>query len=302
MKTPILNINQFKETIPLSDFYINSFSDHLHLNKKLISRPHKHNFYLCVLFTKGTGIHEIDFNSYKIEPGNAFFLSPGQTHFWKFDTQPEGFIFFHSQEFYELQFLEHKLSEFPFYYSFQNPPFLKLSAKKIEILSQLFDEIHTEYLELKSFKKLKIVSLVNLIYIEFSKNYTHNIELTKLFPSSYLNILEKLVILINENFKNEKLPKFYANRLNITTKHLNRVIKETTNKTTSELISERIVLEAKRLIVHSSESLSTISYNLEFSEYSYFSKFFKLKTGSTPMNFRKRYKEDEINTIQKKLK
>lgn len=292
MKTPILNINQFVETIPLSDFYVNSFSNHLDLNKKLISRPHKHNFYLCVLFTKGTGIHEIDFNSYKIEPGSAFFLSPGQTHFWNFDTQPEGFIFFHSQEFYELQFLEHKLNEFPFYYSFQNPPLLKLSAKNTDSISQLFDEIYTEYLGLKASKKLKIVSLINLIYIEFSRNYTHKTELTKLFSPSYLNILEKLVILINENFKNEKLPKFYANRLNITTKHLNRVIKETINKTTSELISERIVLEAKRLIVHSNESLTSISYNLEFSEYAYFSKFFKMKTGSTPMNFRKKYREN----------
>ncbi|MBW2963001.1 AraC family transcriptional regulator [Mesonia aestuariivivens] len=290
MKTPILNINQFQETISSNDFYINSFSNHLLLNKNLISTPHKHNFYLCVLFTEGTGTHEIDFNSYKIEPGNVFFLRPGQTHFWKFDTPPEGFIFFHSREFYELQFLKHKLNEFPFYYSFQNPPLLKLSTKKTNILSQLFDEIYNEYLQLQPFKKLKIINLITLIYIEFSKNYTNNIEHKKLFPSSYLNILENLIVLINENFKNEKLPKFYANRLNITTKHLNRVIKETINKTTSELISERIILEAKRLIVHSNESLTAISYNLEFAEYSYFSKFFKLKTGSTPMNFRKKYR------------
>ena len=133
MKIPVLKINQFEETESLKDFYINSFSNHISLNKKLIARPHKHNFYLCVMFIKGTGVHEIDFNSYSITPGSVFFLRPGQTHFWKFDSPPEGFIFFHSQEFYELKFLKHKLHEFPFYYSFQNPPLLQLPDKKILI-------------------------------------------------------------------------------------------------------------------------------------------------------------------------
>ena len=291
MKTPVLNINQFHEAKPINDFYVNSFSNHISLNKTLISRPHKHNFYLCVIFTEGTGTHEIDFNSYKIKPGNVFFLRPGQTHFWKFDTKPEGFIFFHSQEFYELHFLEHKLNEFPFYYSFQNSPLLELSIKKATISNKIFEEIYNEYLHINPFKKIKIISLINIIYIDFSRKYTRNVEQKKHFSANYLNILENIEILINENFKKEKLPKFYANRLNITTKHLNRVIKETINKTTSELISERIILEAKRLIVHSNESLTNISNSLEFSEYSYFSKIFKLKTGSTPINFRKKYME-----------
>ncbi|MFD2432997.1 cupin domain-containing protein [Mesonia maritima] len=175
MKIPVLKINQFEETEPLKDFYINSFANHISLNKKLISKPHKHNFYLCVMFTKGTGIHEIDFNSYTIKPGSVFFLRPGQTHFWKFDSPPEGFIFFHSQEFYELKFLEHKLHEFPFYYSFQNPPLLELPDKKINGLYKKLEEVYTEYIKHKPFKELKIVSLINTIYIDFFRMYTNNI-------------------------------------------------------------------------------------------------------------------------------
>lgn len=287
MKIPVLNISQFKESASLNGVYINSFSNHIQLNKNLINRPHSHNFYLCVLFTAGTGTHEIDFNSYTINPGKVFFLKPGQTHFWKFETQPEGFIFFHSQEFYELKFLEHTLHSFPFFYSCQNPPVLELIPKKLNELKVKFREAYTEYQQTNL--ELKIVTSITNIYIELTRAYTVDINLEKLYSPNYYNKLENLENLINTHFYKEKSPKFYADKLSITTKHLNRVVKKTINKTTSQLISERIILEAKRLIVHSHDNLANIAYTLEFSDYAYFSKFFKSKTGITPFDFRKKY-------------
>tara|TARA_R110002153_G_scaffold171645_1_gene324518 strand:+ start:206 stop:1084 length:879 start_codon:yes stop_codon:yes gene_type:complete len=288
-KTPVLNINQFKESAPLNDVYINSFSNHIKRNKDIINKPHSHNFYLCVLFTEGTGRHEIDFNSYSINPGKIFFLKPGQTHFWKFETRPQGFIFFHSQEFYELKFLEHKLHSFPFFYSNQNPPVLELAPKKLHELNLKFQEAYTEYLQSNHLRELKIVNSLNNIYIELARTYTVDINLEKLNSPNYSSTLEALENLINAHFYSQKFPKFYADKLNITTKHLNRVVNKTLNKTTSQLISERIILEAKRLIVHSQDNLANIAYTLEFSDYAYFSRFFKLKTGMTPLDFRKKY-------------
>ena len=82
---------------------------------------------------------------------------------------------------------------------------------------------------------------------------------------------------------------FYANKLNITTKHLNRVVKETVNKTTNQLITERVIIEAKRLIVHSNSSLFAIADTLGFKDYAYFSRYFKNRVKVTPLEFRKRY-------------
>ena len=289
MKIPVLKINQFKESETLDGFYVNSFSNHIELNKKLLSKPHSHNFYLCVIFTEGSGIHEIDFNSYQVNPGKVFFLKPGQTHFWKFKTKPEGFIFFHSQEFYNLKFLDHTLQSFPFFYSNQNPPLLELSTKKMNVLKLKFEEMYTEYLQKNLLRELKIINIINNIYIELARTYTANINIEKLVSPYYSLILENLEVLINTHFYKEKFPKFYANELNITTKHLNRVVKKAINKTTNQLISERIILESKRLIIHSENNLANISDTLQFSDYAYFSRFFKLNTGFTPMNFRKKY-------------
>lgn len=289
MKIPVLKIDQFQESRLLNDFYINSFSNHFELNKKLIDKPHSHNFYLCVLFTEGFGKHEIDFNSYSVNPGKVFFLKPGQTHSWQFDTKPDGFIFFHSQEFYEIKFLDHTLNSFPFYYSNQNPPLLELPKIKMNALKLKFEEVWREYQHQNILKELKIINLINSIYIDLARVYTAEINLEKLVSPSYSVILEHLENLINQYFYKEKLPKFYSNQLNITTKHLNRVVKKALNKTTSQLISERIILESKRLIIHSENNLAAIANILQFSDYAYFSRFFKSKTGYTPLDFRKKY-------------
>ena len=289
MKIPVLKIDQFQESKLLNDLYINSFSNHFELNKKLIDKPHSHNFYLCVLFTEGLGKHEIDFNSYSVNPGKVFFLKPGQTHSWQFDTKPEGFIFFHSQEFYELKFLDHTLNSFPFYYSNQNPPVLELSDIKMNALKLKFEEVYVEYKQQNILKELKIINLINSIYIDLTRAYTAEINLEKLVSPSYSIIIEHLENLINQHFYKEKLPKFYSDQLNITTKHLNRVVTKTLNKTTSQLISERIILESKRLIIHSENNLAAIANILQFSDYAYFSRFFKSKTGMTPISFRKKY-------------
>lgn len=289
MKTPVLRIDQFKKSKQLNELYVNSFFNHIELNKKILEKPHSHNFFLCVLFTEGSGLHEIDFNSYKVNPGKVFFLKPGQTHFWKFDTKPEGFIFFHSRAFYDMQFLNHTLNSFPFFYSQQNPPLLELSQIEMNRLKPKFEEIYKEYLQNNLLRELKITTLISSIYIDLTSLYIKDINLEKFNSTNYSKILENLENLIHIHFYSEKFPKFYASQLNITTKHLNRVVKNALSKTTSQLISERIILEAKRLIIHSDNSLTNVADTLQFSDYGYFSRFFKLKTGITPLDFRKKY-------------
>ncbi len=288
MKTTVLDIDQFKSSSLLNDFYVNTFSEHIKTNKRLIFTPHSHNFYLCVIFTKGTGVHEIDFNSYEINPGKIFFLTPGQTHFWKFDSQPDGFIFFHSKEFYDMHYTAHKLRTFPFYYSYQNPPLLDLPENDSEVKNK-YQNLYREYIDSKPFRELKIVNIINDIYITLARRYTADVDIANYSHPNYLKILEQFEQLIEKYYDKQKLPKFYADKLNITTKHLNRIAKETVNKTTNQLISERVILEAKRLIVHSNSSLFSIAETLGFTDYAYFSRYFKTKTAMAPLEFRKRY-------------
>ncbi len=290
MKTiPVLNIQQFEEIHPLDDFYSNDLKSHLHKNKDLVYKPHKHNFYLCILFTEGTGTHEIDFNAYTVQPGSVFFLKPGQTHSWKFKSAPKGYLFFHTQDFYELSFSNRLLHQFPFYFSQKNTPSLVLTKTQTTGLHDKFKELNNEYYQKRLYQEIKITSLINTIYIDLARCYI-DLKPTQVASSlRYIETLRSLEKEIEHSYLQEKSAKFYANNLNISAKHLNRIVKTTVGKTTSELISERVILEAKRLIVHSENSLSSIAEMLGFEDYAYFSKVFKSKTKITPLGFKKKY-------------
>ncbi|TGV01108.1 AraC family transcriptional regulator [Flavivirga rizhaonensis] len=286
---PILNIQQFEQDVPMSDFYSNDLKSHLERNKGFFNKPHRHDFFLCVLFSKGSGIHEIDFNTYTVKPGSVYFLRPGQTHYWKFDTNPEGYIFFHTQNFYELHFSKSKLEQFPYYYSYKNIPTLHLNSNEIVYLESTFKNINNEYYKSLTYKKQKIASLINTVYIDLARLYNIFEPIKDITSATYIETLRHLEKIVDTYYKTEKSATFYANELNITSKHLNRIVKATLGKTTTDLITERVILESKRLIVHSKNSLSTISEILGYQDYAYFSKVFKQKTNSTPLDFKKSY-------------
>lgn len=187
-----------------------------------------------------------------------------------------------------MHYLAHKLRTFPFYYSYQNPPLLDLPQNDPEVNSK-FQNLYREYIDSKSFRELKIVNIINDIYITLARRYTADVDIANYSHPNYLKILEQFEQHIERYYDKQKLPKYYADKLNITTKHLNRIAKETVNKTTNQLISERVILEAKRLIVHSNSSLFSIAETLGFTEYAYFSRYFKTNTAMTPLEFRKRY-------------
>ena len=289
-KIPVLKIETFDNAFTDSNFYANDFAKHIATNSKIVHRPHTHNFYLCVLFTAGIGTHEIDFTRYPIQAGSVFFLSPGQTHFWQFETQPKGYIFFHTLEAFELTLSKQRLENFPFYYSVNNSPTLTLAPYQVKGIAERFEEIYTEYNTTKLYKTEKLTNLINLIYIDLSRLYIpeeHVLESS--ISATYFTILKAFEKLLDLHFKSEKSASFYAEHLSITTKHLNRVLKTILDKTTTDLIHERTLLEAKRLMVHTENSLREISEILGFEDYAYFSRIFKAKTKQSPKAFKNQY-------------
>lgn len=288
-KIPILDIKQFEHKAQLEDFYSNDLEIHLKNNRDFFHKPHRHNFFLCVLFTQGSGIHEIDFETYAVKPGCVFFLRPGQTHFWQFNTSPQGYIFFHTQEFFELHFTNTKLDQFPFYYSFKNPPIVNITLDQILTVKSQFMEINQEYYSDLPLKRQKLASLLNTVYIDLSRHYIELEPKKEVVSMSYISTLRALEKLIDLYYKDQKSAKFYADALNVSSKHLNRILRTTLNKTTTQIISERVMLEAKRLMVHSYNTLAEISEILGYEDYAHFSKVFKKNSGITPKSFKRNY-------------
>jgi AraC family transcriptional activator of pobA len=285
---PVYNIDDFKQFESGKDFYANTLAEHL-ATHHFIHVPHKHDFYITILFTKGSGTHEIDFLSYPVKPGSVFFLSPGQTHNWKLSKNSDGYIFFHSAEFYDLNFTSKKIKDYPFFASLYNMPLLHLKLADKKQATQLFRELLSEYKANKWMKHSKLCSLSDLIYIELARAYPPLYSKKEISPG-YMDKLAKLENLVAAEFKTVKFPKAYAARMHMSEKHLNRICRECVGKTTTEIISDRIIIEAKRLLTTSDLPVSEVAEALGYLDRAYFSRLFKKKCGQTPLEFTKHYK------------
>ena len=281
----VLQLGKFEETP--GHFYCRRFSEHLRAHQPTITVPHKHDFFLTVLFTQGGGTHEIDFEQHPVKPGSVFLLNPGQTHHWELSDDIEGIIFFHSQEYFEVHYARHALHHFPFFYSVHNPSAIFLVGEAAHRIEQSFEQLLAEASQPQAWSQEKIAALLSSLYIDLSRQYPeHDLVLKPEVQGQHLRELESL---IEQHYKTEKSPTAYAELLHITLRHLNRLTQHTLGKSPTQLITERTLLEAKRLMVHGNLSLTEIAYALGFEDYAYFSRLFKKWTGVSPTEFAKGY-------------
>ena len=98
--------------------------------------------------------------------------------------------------------------------------------------------------------------------------------------------VEALRRLVEENFRNERLLEFYAEKLAMTADRLNDHVKRATGVTAGHLIRQRVLTEAKRQLVFTNQPIHEIAYDLAFSDPSHFARFFRKQTGTTPHEFR----------------
>jgi len=281
-KYPIYKVGSFKCNAESGEFYVNTFQDHLQTHP-FVEEPHRHSSYLLVLFTKGSGTHEIDFDTFEIQPGSLFLLQPGQIHNWNLSEDVDGFVVIYAQESYNLYFGQKKVQDYPFYFSTSNKPEWRLNADEQKQILPYFQSMVVENTVQRKYSIDKMLNLLDCIHIEIARKYVASeIHLAH----SYNIKIKQLESEIEMHFKNEKLPSFYASKLNITLKHLNRISNEILGKTATEVIANRVILEAKRMLSDKNLSVNEVAYTLGYDDYSYFARVFKKQTGLSPTAFR----------------
>ena len=282
-KLPVYQIKKFNCHSDENDLYFNDFKSHL-IDHDFIENSHSHNFYLLVLFTKGSGFHTIDFDTYEIQPNSLFVLKPGQVHSWQLSEDIDGYIAFYSQEVYNVYFGKKQIDDYSFFRNLKNSPEMILNAFQTKEISNYFDLILQEN-NRNEFKKIdKLLNLLDIVHIELARIYESNLEHNL---HSYHIKIQELEQLVNQYFKIEKLPSFYADKMNMSLKHLNRICKNILNITLTEFIYNKIILESKRLLSTNTMTISEVANELGFENYSYFTKVFKKYTNLTPQGFKK---------------
>lgn len=259
----------------------------------VVPLPHtRRDFYKISLVTKGEGILSFADKSFHIKNSVLIFFNPMIPYSWEpLSTNDSGYHCLFTEEFVGSQLKAESLSNSQLFQVTGNHVLIA-DEKTIRFLSGIYEQMITEmqsdyinkYELLRSY--IQIIIHEGLKIEPLKENHSGN-SATRI-SQLFLNLLEKQFPIISLQYNLEcRNANEFANRLAIHTNHLNRALKETTGFTTTELISARIVKEAKDLLLHSSWDIAEIGFCLGFEHSSNFNIYFKKQTGCTPNYFRK---------------
>lgn len=250
------------------------------------SSAHKHKYYEFLFFEKGRGIHTIDGKEYEVKPNSIHFISPNHVHYLKISKETTGYVCMFKKELF---FIHNESKNFlegvGLLSNWNENPLIEFDSVECGEMISIMELLCIEYADHKNRKYEVILMFLKIFLIKASRfhvgNQNNSIGSKERLIDQFLGLLEK-----KHNVATSI--SFYAHEIGITPVYLNRLVKEKYGKSVSEFINEKTIVEAKRILQFSSDSVKEISFQLGFEDPSYFSRFFKNHVGITPLSYRKK--------------
>lgn len=271
-----------------------SYDDHSEFPFKLVKlKPvtantseaaHRHNFFQLFFFLSDGGNHLIDFKQYACKKNQIHVVNPGSIHQLQQTPKTSGYVILFSRTFFDNNLPN------PSYFLYRNDfeKMVQLSQETFSHILHFVEEIANENANKGSYFDKAIQNLLELIVINIQRQINF---LAPELSSENDQTFNAFTLNLNRHFTEEHRLTYYAQDLAISMDKLNRVCQEKMNKTASELLHDRILLEARRLLFHSRLSVKEIAFSLGYDDPSYFNRFFKKKVGETPLSFRQSIQE-----------
>ncbi|CAL1517675.1 AraC family transcriptional regulator [Chitinophaga sp. MM2321] len=283
-------INDFLETLPIPGRTINPMFYSRELKNtdpkiEIYRPPFRRAFYFFALFLN-SGKIQVKYDDKTVNNPEAYLVchSPDLIYSFSKADALEGYIFYFKPEcfsFFKPSF--HK--EFPFFNSLYTNLFTMKQATYHKLLPH-FEEVFIAYERSSGGAhieaRLKLLALLYRVKEFVNEQYD-----AARFVSPDQGLLSKYLHLVNSHYIEKRTVKEYADLLSITPNHLSQTIKAVSGKNALSYISERLVSEAKSLLLYTDFSISEIAYRLGFSDPANFGKFFKKESGVPPSEFYK---------------
>lgn len=254
-----------------------------------LTTTHRTGFYHIIWFQQGSPIHLVDFNPIKIKPNTLIFLNKDIVQ--RFDNKSKfgGKAILFTDSFFcktenDTKFLRNSIL-FNDLFSVSQIQIQKELKLFTNLLQLMTDELQNSMDDSQS------DILQNLLhnFLLYSERERRKQNFTKIKKSSDLDYVMLFKDLLEKSYRSQKQVNYYAKQIIITEKRLNQATAKVLGKTPKEIIDDRIILEAKRILAHTNESVKEISFKLGFEEPTNFIKYFKKHSLSTPIEFREKY-------------
>ncbi len=274
--------------------YISPIDQELSWHQQCQNNMHGHDFNLIIWFKNGKGIHYVDFEKYEVNSNMIFFLSPNNMHYYEALNCQEGYTIAFTNDFFEhidytiVNKMRHEL--------FNNRKGANFCIVPNTITEQLQNYINKMLEETKHNSKCILTnsilsSLLTLFLITLRRECTWNIPFSEVDRNSHSYICyTSFLDAIQQYYHCQHSVKKYADMLGISFCLLSKYTKEHEQRTPFEILTERIIVEAKRNLKYSSLRIKEIASNLGFNDTSYFIRYFKRYVGISPIDFRNQQK------------
>ncbi len=242
------------------------------------SLPHRHGYFEIFFFEQGSGQHLIDYQTIAIKEYSIHIVCPGQVHQLQLERMTKGCFLIFSEAFIAEHLQYTQILQLSFLQTNSLPSVLQLS-------NQDFDKYLTYTNEIEKAQDVNVqMAWLNIVFQKLKVAFESKSNFYA--QTSKDEVLVRFKNLLEYHFTEEHLPSFYAEQIAITEKKLNQKIREVYGATTSEIIANRVLLEAKRLLINSSLSIKEIAFDLGFNDPAYFSRFVKKHTFKSPKELR----------------
>lgn len=248
----------------------------------------RHSYYTVIWVTRGSGTVTTGFNDCRFEANTLFTFSLYQPFQLKADKELEGVVLHFHPDFFCI-YKHHKevACNGILFNNIYDPPFIKIDDDTADSYRMLIKQIRTEmqnaalaqYELLVSYLKIFLITAVRLKTAQ--QPASGNITDTK-----QPFVLQNLKDAIEQHYRKRHSPSEYADMLNISAKALGKLAKAYFNKTITNMIAERIVIEAKRELYLTNKPIKEIAFELGYEDEYYFSRFFKTNASVSPQLYR----------------
>lgn len=243
-------------------------------------------FYTVLYFKKASGSVTIDDRMHQLRTDRIFFLNYNQIYHLNPETSATGFVMMFTKSFYNHLYTGNKLIKNETVLN-NVPVFIDLKTGSKKEHAREFEEIFKEYRKNILFSTEIICLHLKIYMLKYLR--TASPEQAAPVPADHKKaVVQNFTDLVDLHYKEYKTTAPYAEKLNLTANYLNSLVKGQTGISAGMLIKSRIILEAERLLLHTSLPVTEISYELGFTDNSHFGKYFKSVKGISPKSYRDR--------------
>lgn len=269
------NGNLAFKLLPFGD---NSHFDHLQRN----------NYFSLIWVTKGQGKVKADFAEHHFQENSLLAFSPFQPYMLCVNEAIQGIAIHFHPDFYCIHMHQKEVScNGVLFNNVYQPPFTLITEEAAVTFKMVLDQMKTEIQNAELAQYELLISYLKIFLITASRLKTQQLEENKSVPNSKEPfILQSLKDAIEDNFKIKHSAGHYAEMLNISPKALAKLSKNYFSKTLTDLIAERIIIEAKRELYMTNKTVKEIAYELGYDDEHYFSRFFKINANVSPQIYR----------------